>query len=541
MMSTLADAILRGESICAEPWKVAEAVSVLVERARTAPGLTAEQVATACGTLNKYRNYEACRNLASGWTALGNTDPTVRRHLAQAQINLGMLDAADALLRELVDELTPSEQAPVEGLELSEARGLQGRVAKQRFVASRQHKALETAFWSYYDGYCEDKGRRAWLGVNAVALLARAEAERLAFRTVDLKELVEELESQVRPVASQCFWNLAIMSELSLAANRCDEAEFWLYRFMHAPGCTPFALESYERQLREIWGARPFDDAERCQDRLARILARQLVQKFSTLSVTALDAEDIRKSQQLERVFSQQGAFSVDTIHTLLKACKSVGCISSRTTGARMGTGFLVQRSAPPPGEPSVLFVTNAHVLSEEVSGALPRDDALVSFELGPRDGDGKLVYYPIKRVIYTSPPGELGMPGPLSENLDVTIAELEGLPVEAKGLGVATALPLINGRSKAYVVGHPSGAALQIALHDSTLLAYDEVRRLLHYRTPTEPGSSGSPVFNENWRVIALHHGGSDVMPCFHPETGNYQANEGITFKAIAEGFGPL
>ncbi len=30
-----------------------------------------------------------------------------------------------------------------------------------------------------------------------------------------------------------------------------------------------------------------------------------------------------------------------------------------------------------------------------------------------------------------------------------------------------------------------------------------------VHYRTDTSPGSSGSPVFNDQWEIVALHHSG--------------------------------
>jgi V8-like Glu-specific endopeptidase len=33
---------------------------------------------------------------------------------------------------------------------------------------------------------------------------------------------------------------------------------------------------------------------------------------------------------------------------------------------------------------------------------------------------------------------------------------------------------------------------------------------RRLRYRNNTEPGSSGSPVFNFEWELVALHHGGA-------------------------------
>jgi V8-like Glu-specific endopeptidase len=78
----------------------------------------------------------------------------------------------------------------------------------------------------------------------------------------------------------------------------------------------------------------------------------------------------------------------------------------------------------------------------------------------------------------------------------------------------------------------------LQISLHDSVLLDIDNDERLVHYRTPTDPGSSGSPVFNALWEVMALHHGGSASTPRLRGE-GTYEANEGISLSAIRRALG--
>jgi Trypsin-like peptidase domain len=75
------------------------------------------------------------------------------------------------------------------------------------------------------------------------------------------------------------------------------------------------------------------------------------------------------------------------------------------------------------------------------------------------------------------------------------------------------------------YIIGHPLGGQLSFSIQDNLLLDHEGPpggipglagRVLLHYRTPTEPGSSGSPVFEPvGWRVIALHHaGGADNAP---------------------------
>ena len=50
-----------------------------------------------------------------------------------------------------------------------------------------------------------------------------------------------------------------------------------------------------------------------------------------------------------------------------------------------------------------------------------------------------------------------------------------------------------------------------------------------MHYRAPTEKGSSGSPIFNASpWQVVALHHAGG------RPE--EWPANEGIWIPSITD-----
>ncbi|MET9470189.1 serine protease [Streptomyces sp. NPDC006544] len=56
-------------------------------------------------------------------------------------------------------------------------------------------------------------------------------------------------------------------------------------------------------------------------------------------------------------------------------------------------------------------------------------------------------------------------------------------------------------------VIGHPMGRLKEIALRDNALV--QRLDEFLHYRTDTEPGNSGSPVYNDQWEVVALHHQG--------------------------------
>jgi hypothetical protein len=78
------------------------------------------------------------------------------------------------------------------------------------------------------------------------------------------------------------------------------------------------------------------------------------------------------------------------------------------------------------------------------------------------------------------------------------------------------------------FIVQHPRGAALKLALDTHAVIGLYGAGRRVRYRTNTEPGSSGSPVFDQNWNLVALHHSGdpASIMPSY---------NEGIPIVYIA------
>jgi len=86
----------------------------------------------------------------------------------------------------------------------------------------------------------------------------------------------------------------------------------------------------------------------------------------------------------------------------------------------------------------------------------------------------------------------------------------------------------------RVYVIGHPSGSGMAFSQQDNLLLDHEDPR--VHYRAPTRHGSSGSPVFNSDWELLALHHYGHKQMAKLHGAAGFYSANEGIYIKAILD-----
>lgn len=63
-------------------------------------------------------------------------------------------------------------------------------------------------------------------------------------------------------------------------------------------------------------------------------------------------------------------------------------------------------------------------------------------------------------------------------------------------------------------IIQHPRGGLKQIALRNNNVIEIPSGKPdFLYYTTDTEPGSSGSPCFNDQWEMIALHHSGVPRM----------------------------
>lgn len=75
-------------------------------------------------------------------------------------------------------------------------------------------------------------------------------------------------------------------------------------------------------------------------------------------------------------------------------------------------------------------------------------------------------------------------------------------------------------------IVQHPRGRRKEIALHDNTVT--NVYTNHVRYTTDTEPGSSGSPVFNNSWDVVAIHHAGGQQVG------GQWINNQGVRLDKI-------
>lgn len=206
---------------------------------------------------------------------------------------------------------------------------------------------------------------------------------------------------------------------------------------------------------------------------------------------------DVALSQQrYERIIAGNELQDINYLSRGTRAGHSVARIIMRGTDGRLSgyaTGFLIT--------PQVL-ITNHHVLPD-ISSAV-RSVAQFGYEM---DIDGAALL----PVSFALAPQALFH---TSAALDYTVVAVASEPSSGDmPLSTFGCLPLLDCEGKASegewltIIQHPAGERKQICVRENRLLRRDA--DVLWYSTDTLGGSSGSPVFNNDWYVVALHHCG--------------------------------
>jgi hypothetical protein len=555
-ISLIAAALRQGRWTSEADWIIAAAVDRLIACIGAAQDTLEEnEVRLAARALNDNLRYRLTCDLAKAWRSRdGRFDLALSKRYAQALINSGGLDDAEEFIAGALHRARrlPPSDADDRRREIIELLGLNARIGKDRFVRAQEigdrtdpaiRALLDDAVARYDEALREDPSN-PWLGINRVALhLRRARDTGTSSPPAIIDEarsiialLRPPLDDEARADADpDAPWAIATVSEAHLAlGDACSDAQAWLGRLLRHPSTTAFQLASYARQLREIWQGDAFRPDDDCASRLATRLLEHQHRTTGTITVNAAQINDLQQiDTPYERVFSNETELDFTRI---ARICESIGCVCTET-GMRFGTGFLVARRTLWPdaaGQPEELvFVTNAHVVSESVEGALRPGRARISFTTEAIASRQPGRQYTVAEVLFSSKPGRLGAVIGSYDDLDITVMRLDERPPRADGLALHHSL--IARSTSAYVIGHPNGRDLQISTKNSQIIDVDYLPRLFHYRTATEPGSSGSPVFNDEWEVIGIHHAGHDIAPKLDG-SGVYPANEGITLDALCK-----
>lgn len=213
---------------------------------------------------------------------------------------------------------------------------------------------------------------------------------------------------------------------------------------------------------------------------------------------------------ELEKIIgSKDNLLTINWLEKALLASKAV-CRIVLANGTK-GTGFL--------SKDGYLF-TNQHVI--KAAGDVKGARAEFNYEVGPDGNIRPLTSYELDATGFiSSPPDQLDFARvKLIDNPSNSYKQWGGLDI------APDALPTVG--DPVTIIQHPGGLDKKIALRANEVLQVSNQH--VHYTTDTEGGSSGSPVFNNFWQVIAIHHAGKAV----NVNGQQRDANEGILFRDI-------
>lgn len=284
------------------------------------------------------------------------------------------------------------------------------------------------------------------------------------------------------------------------------------------------------------------DTPERVERRLERIANHPLAQitlteeRIAKTQMESLPQSDFRQLVQ-ERILGQNDLMPVSYLEYALRVSQSVGRVIIRSSSLRVigyGTGSMISPR---------LLMTNNHVLETSQGSRFSAIEFNYQSDLTGQIRSSQSYELDPDTFFITD------------SELDYTIVAVKDGTSEQPALSSFGWNRLIEEQGKVIlgeyvnIIQHPSGEPKQLALRENQVV--DLLDNFLHYLTDTAPGSSGSPVFNDQWELVGLHHSGVPARDdrgniltidgkIWQPDLGEsrikWLANEGVRISRIVQ-----
>jgi Trypsin-like peptidase domain/Effector-associated domain 1 len=330
--------------------------------------------------------------------------------------------------------------------------------------------------------------------------------------------------------------------------------EFLLYRLDRSLDDYTGPADDYRTMLRDIlveanaqlWWRNLVSEARKAvpADPGLQAFSQEFGYSPSTVSVANGGAAPVRGPQLELKIKESSSTFDILTWRTRLGEIEGRICRVEFPEGEAQGTGFLIGPNA---------VVTNYHVIEEIKNGNIPSGSVRLRFDykvIGGVAVQAGTVYKLSKDWLFDSSPysslDALVLPhaDPGADELDYAILRVDGTPgtdpvggatndpqpVPRQWLEVPPVPHDFSKQPALYIVQHPDGKPMQVAIDSNGVVGVNGNRTRVRYTTTTEPGSSGSPCFGPDWQWIALHHSGD---PKYY-KGAKPEFNEGIPLPAI-------
>lgn len=188
-----------------------------------------------------------------------------------------------------------------------------------------------------------------------------------------------------------------------------------------------------------------------------------------------------------------------------------------------LGTGWLLTRA---------LLITNHHVIQAREDG----EPAATDLDLR-KQAEGTRVQFDFD---FESAAGvETGVSAleAWDRKLDYAVLRLNPISSRAPLARAAERLQVEADTVPVNIIQHPGGNAKRYGIRNNLVSASTELD--LRYFTDTQSGSSGSPVLNDRWEVVALHRGSKFVQGVQFQGKRTAYVNVGTQWSAIQADLG--
>ncbi|MFC0524218.1 DNA/RNA non-specific endonuclease [Pontibacillus salicampi] len=223
-----------------------------------------------------------------------------------------------------------------------------------------------------------------------------------------------------------------------------------------------------------------------------------------------------RNQLAMERIIGENDLFPISYFQAGINASKSVCRIEIRDGIGKVvghGTGFMVTPN---------LLLTNHHILKDEEVASQSLAQFNFEQDVNLREKEIKNFHFKPEQFFLSN------------QKLDFALVAVETTSSDGNELTEFGHIPLQEETGKALIgervsiIQHASGRPKAVSIRENKV--QDVLDNFIHYSTDTMPGSSGSPVFNDEWEVVSLHHAG---VPDPN-DNSSFVANEGVRISRI-------
>ncbi len=285
-----------------------------------------------------------------------------------------------------------------------------------------------------------------------------------------------------------------------------------------------------------------------------KVLNRLLIEKQISFKIYDHTSNlfSTKKLTSLEKIVNSGKYLSIEELllnFSKLKRCVCKLIVPLSNGQNSVGTGVLIGKD---------LILTNFHVVESAIQKSEDQNKIVAIFDY-EEDANKTFTYsgnkYNVKNILAASKPAvgdefppatdaffEMEFP---NECLDFALLKLEN-SISDKGYGIdpnnnrsirgfvklsKPADPQDFEGGSIFILQHPSGNPLVMALGNDKVIGTSKDRSRLRYEVNTMPGSSGSPIFNFDYELIAIHNTGENntIHPTF---------NQGVRIEKILEYF---